>query len=73
MYLVGNQHFSDIIEAIRYCKRRPHTKCVDDAGTVLMEHIAIPLEMENDIKIAKIILGIQLNHEEYTEYTECDL
>ena len=71
MYLVGNQHFSDIIDAIIYCKHRPHTKCVDDTGTVLMEHIQIPLDMENDIKAAKLILDIQLNHEEYAEYKEC--
>ena len=70
MYLVQHKLFSNLFDAIEYCKDNPNSNIIDNSGTVLMEHVEIPPEMEDDIEIAKIILDIQLNHKEYSEYAQ---
>lgn len=60
MYSVNGKPFTELLDAIQYCKERP-TTLIDSSGTVLMQHESISNEMHHDIQLAKQVLRRQLS------------
>jgi hypothetical protein len=59
MYFVNEKPFSDLLDAVVYCKTRPTTTLFDGRGRVLMRHVRVPFELFRDICLAKAVLDIQ--------------
>jgi hypothetical protein len=60
MYSVSERRFDDVLDAVTFCKERPHTDLVDSQGVVLMTHLIVPQSELQEIELAKQVLEIQL-------------
>lgn len=62
MYFVDEKPFNDLLDAVQYCKTTPSTILTNSEGVVLMRHHKIPLQMFQDIELAKSVLKRQLRN-----------
>lgn len=59
MYFVNEKPFSELLDAVTYCKSRPTTVLTDNRGRVLMRHKTVPFDVFRDICLAKAVLELQ--------------